>query len=106
MARDLAHIKKLLAMASERVDALEALQATEEQADGERYLTVQEAADYLSVSRSALYTMSASGDVPMHKIGRSNRYLKSELARWMSARKTGAVEVAANEYITRQRYAH
>jgi len=48
-------------MASERVDALEALQATEEQADGERYLTVQEAADYLSVSRSALYTMSASG---------------------------------------------
>lgn len=43
------------------------------------WLTSLEAAHYLGISRSQLMNLTSSGRVPYYKLGRSNRYLVSEL---------------------------
>jgi excisionase family DNA binding protein len=43
------------------------------------WLTSAEAAQYLGVSPSQLMNLTSSGRVPYYKLGRSNRYLVSEL---------------------------
>ena len=45
------------------------------------WLTTKEAAKYLRLSVKALHNMTSNGDVPVHKLGRRSRYLKSELKR-------------------------
>jgi excisionase family DNA binding protein len=45
------------------------------------WLTTKEAATYLRLSVKALHNMTSNGDVPVHKLGRRNRYLKAELKR-------------------------
>ncbi len=45
------------------------------------WLTTVEAAEYLRVSVKALWNMTSNGHVPVHKLGRRNRYLRSELER-------------------------
>ena len=45
------------------------------------WLTTCEAAMYLRLTVKALHNMTSNGQVPVHKLGRRNRYLKSELKR-------------------------
>ncbi len=42
-------------------------------------LNTEEAADYLRLSRGSLLNMVCEGQIPVHKLGRRNRYLRSEL---------------------------
>lgn len=54
-------------------------------------LTVEEAADYLKVSRSKIYKMYGQGDILGHKLGGANaslRFKRSELLRPAKMRKT------------------
>lgn len=46
-----------------------------------KWLTTQEAADYLRVSISSIKTMIYRGQVRVHKLGRRNRFLIEELER-------------------------
>ena len=46
-------------------------------------MTTREAAEFLKVSRSFLYQSTRSGTVPAMKMGRSWRYSKEELERWI-----------------------
>ena len=46
-----------------------------------KWLTTQEAADYLRVSISSIKTMIYRGQVRVHKLGRRNRFLIDELER-------------------------
>lgn len=53
------------------------------------WMTPREAAVYLRVGYKRLLNMSSSGQVPYHKLGRSNRYLKSELFQLLQSRRKG-----------------
>lgn len=51
------------------------------------FLTVNEAARYLKVSRPKLYQLRATErDFPFHKIGKSLRFCKEELKQWVLSR--------------------
>ena len=43
------------------------------------WLTSAEAAQYLGIGTAQLMNLTSSGKVPYYKLGRSNRYLVSEL---------------------------
>ncbi len=43
------------------------------------WLTTDEASNYLRVSPEVLRNLVSQGKIPYYKLGRSNRYLKSEL---------------------------
>jgi len=49
----------------------------------ENVYTVTEVAEYLKLSRSRVYRMVNSGEIPHMKIGESVRILESDLATWM-----------------------
>ena len=46
-------------------------------------LRVEEAADLLGISRSAMYTLMKSEEVPSVRIGNCRRILKDELREWV-----------------------
>lgn len=46
-------------------------------------LTIQEAADFLRVSRSTLYKLVQAGKVPGKKVGRHWRFRKKTLENWL-----------------------
>lgn len=47
--------------------------------DGPEWLNTVEAADYLRTSPAALRNMTSNGAIPYHKLGRRNRYKRSDL---------------------------
>jgi excisionase family DNA binding protein len=49
-------------------------------------LTVQEAAEFLRISRNSAYELVARGEVPAIRLGRTIRIPRSLLARWVLAR--------------------
>lgn len=52
----------------------------------EAWLTTQQAADYLGISVGSLRNRVAGGEIPRRKLGRLNRYLRSELDALLSAK--------------------
>ena len=52
-------------------------------------LTVTEAAETLSISPRKLWGMTASGEIPHIRLGRSVRYPVADLQRWIDARREG-----------------
>jgi excisionase family DNA binding protein len=50
-----------------------------ETSDGEGLVTLPEASAFLKVSRSTLYVLMASGDLPYVKIGKSRRVARAAL---------------------------
>ena len=57
-------------------------------ADGRRLLTVRGAADFLSISRGAIYNLLDDGELNSIHIGRSRRIPLAELRRFVD-RRTG-----------------
>jgi excisionase family DNA binding protein len=49
-----------------------------------KYLSMDEAAEYLGVKKSWLYKACMLGRVPFYKLGRFNRFLAHELDRYMA----------------------
>lgn len=62
--------------------------------DQEKWLTLDELASYLKVSKSALYKMVQEGRIPGGKVGRVWRFDRAEIDRWVKSR--GAQEREAN----------
>ncbi len=50
---------------------------------GEELLTVREAAKLLTISAKKLYRMAALGRVPHVRLGRSVRFRREDLERWI-----------------------
>lgn len=46
-------------------------------------LTIKELADYLSISETTLHTMVKQGEIPAAKIGKSWRFLRPAIDRWL-----------------------
>lgn len=53
-------------------------------------LTAREAARVLRISDRKLWSLTSSGEIPCVRIGRSVRYVPSDLGRWIEDRKEGA----------------
>ncbi len=49
-------------------------------------LTPQQAADYLGIKLSTIYSMCMRRQIPFCKIGKLNRFRKSDLDQWIQAR--------------------
>ena len=62
------------------------LKPSESVREGKLLLTVEEAADRLSVGRSSLYNLVMSGEIVSIKLGRSRRVPAAELERFVSER--------------------
>ena len=59
-------------------------------------LKVDEAADRIGVSRSMVYKLIATGELPRVKVGRSLRIPVGELDRWLNQKLASAGIVLAN----------
>lgn len=55
------------------------------------WLTSEEAARYLRVTEQTLRNMTSNGRVPYYKLGRSNRYLRSELKSLLVTQSKGPI---------------
>lgn len=55
----------------------------------EEWLTTKEAAAYLKIPVSTLWTLSSNGKVPYYKLGRSNRYAVADLRNLLLSQKRG-----------------
>ena len=52
-------------------------------------MTTEEAAEFLRVGKKRLLNMVSAGQIPYHKLGRSNRYRRSELEKLLTNNKRG-----------------
>ncbi|MFD0792060.1 helix-turn-helix domain-containing protein [Mucilaginibacter litoreus] len=98
-------LPEMMALLLEKVERLETL-LTGEKKDGpqiKEMLTIDEAADYMGISKSWLYKMTMSGELPTYRPGGKRIYLKrSDINQWMSSKRRSSaseIEQAANDYI-------
>lgn len=55
------------------------------------WLTSDEAATYLRISVGNLRNETSNGNIPFYKLGRRNRYLKSELTQLLLSSRRGGI---------------
>lgn len=55
----------------------------------DKWLTIDELASYIKMSRTKLYGMAQRGEVPASKIGNQWRFDREEIDLWMKAHATG-----------------
>ncbi|QEP42641.1 DNA-binding protein [Ectothiorhodospiraceae bacterium BW-2] len=51
--------------------------------ENDKWLTVEELAAYLKMSRTKLYAMTQKGEIPASKIGNQWRFDRDEIDEWM-----------------------
>jgi PTS system nitrogen regulatory IIA component len=61
----------------------------------DKWLTIDELAAYIKMSRTKLYGMAQRGEVPASKIGNQWRSDREEIDQWMKAHATGKGETKA-----------
>jgi len=49
----------------------------------EKWLTLEQIAEYLQMSTSSIYKMAQAGKIPAYKVGRQWRFKKEEIDRWI-----------------------
>ena len=62
----------------------------ENKATHDPLMTPEEAAEYLKLSEGTIRNMAADGEIPKVKIGRSLRFRRSDLNRWIDAKASAA----------------
>jgi len=55
----------------------------------DKWLTIDELAGYIKMSRTKLYGMAQRGEIPASKIGTQWRFDREEIDQWMKAHATG-----------------
>jgi len=50
----------------------------------EKFLTVEEVAEYLSISRATVYQWASEKRIPHYKLGRAVRFKQTEIESWLS----------------------
>ncbi len=54
----------------------------------DKWLTIEELATYLKLSRTKLYGMAQKGEIPASKIGNQWRFDRDEIDQWMKSHAT------------------
>ena len=49
----------------------------------DKWLTLDQIAEYLQMSTSSIYKMAQKGKIPAYKVGRQWRFKKEEIDRWI-----------------------
>ena len=57
--------------------------------EADKWLTLDELAEYLKLSRTKLYRMAQNGEIPASKIGSQWRFDREEIDAWMKSQKPG-----------------
>jgi len=52
-----------------------------------KWLTLEQIAEYLQMSTSSIYKMAQVGKIPAYKVGRQWRFKKEEIDAWVEKRK-------------------
>jgi len=55
----------------------------------EKWLTLEQIAEYLQMSTSSIYKMAQAGKIPAYKVGRQWRFRKKEIDRWVKNQTRG-----------------
>lgn len=55
--------------------------------ENDKWLTMEELAAYLKMSRTKLYAMTQKGEIPASKIGNQWRFDRDEIDEWMKNKK-------------------
>lgn len=58
--------------------------------DQDKWLTIDELADYLKMGRTKLYQMAQKADIPASKIGNQWRFDREEIDEWMKSQRPAA----------------
>ncbi|GAH13038.1 unnamed protein product [marine sediment metagenome] len=53
----------------------------------DKWLTLEQIAEYLQMSTSSIYKMAQAGKIPAYKVGRQWRFKKEEIDRWVQRNK-------------------
>ena len=53
----------------------------------DKWLTLEQIAEYLQMSESSIYKMAQSGKIPAYKVGRQWRFKKEDIDKWVRAKK-------------------
>lgn len=61
----------------------------------DKWLTLDELASYIKMSRTKLYGMAQRGEIPAAKIGNQWRFDREEIDQWIKAHSTGKGESKA-----------
>jgi excisionase family DNA binding protein len=49
----------------------------------DKWLTLEQIAEYLQMSTSSIYKMAQKGKIPAYKVGRQWRFRKEEIDKWI-----------------------
>jgi len=49
----------------------------------ERWMTLEEVAEYLQVSKDSIYWLAQKGEIPASKLGNLWRFKKEEIGEWL-----------------------
>ena len=49
----------------------------------DKWLTLEQIAEYLQMSTSSIYKMAQKGKIPAYKVGRQWRFKKEEIDKWI-----------------------
>ncbi|MDD8020088.1 MAG: helix-turn-helix domain-containing protein [Acidobacteriota bacterium] len=52
-----------------------------------KWLTLEQIAEYLQMSKSSIYKMAQGGKIPAYKVGRQWRFKEEEIDTWVAKRK-------------------
>lgn len=58
--------------------------------DQDKWLTIDELADYLKMGRTKLYRMAQKADIPASKVGNQWRFDREEIDVWMKSQRPAA----------------
>ena len=58
--------------------------------DQDKWLTIDELADYLKMGRTKLYRMAQKADIPASKVGNQWRFDREEIDDWMKSQRPPA----------------
>ncbi|HPP10977.1 MAG TPA: helix-turn-helix domain-containing protein [Defluviitoga tunisiensis] len=53
----------------------------------DKWLTLEQIAEYLQMSGSSIYKMAQSGKIPAYKVGKQWRFKKEEIDKWVEKQK-------------------
>ena len=62
-----------------------------------KWLTLDELAEYLKLSRTKLYRMAQKGEIPASKVGSQWRFDREEIDAWMKKQRRGSTTSQRNE---------
>ena len=54
----------------------------------DKWLTLEQIAEYLQMSTSSVYKMAQKGKIPAYKVGRQWRFKKEEIDEWIRKQKS------------------